>query len=250
MRLNAQRILLPLAVALWLPVSSATSTRPGISFCPSCPDNNEDYGTDSVSTATAAPSATPPYVEDSSSQSTNWNVDASDGIDFLVAAFFLIAAGWLVLALVYSVLVLLVVRLRARGQLDVYDETFGRFYLFGTRCYIPLGCVLRRYVIAMDRDRQGDHATVRVMSREERRSAMEKLLVADEEGGTTPECVSNTADSNDEKVPTADAAGGQLPDATDEEQQVPDDASTEEAVCTICLGEYGKYMHFVLRAHS
>ena len=126
------------------------------------------------------PTDNTPQPDESSSEQWGGNA-ATSGLDVLIAAFFLIAATWLVLALIYSILVLIVVRMRARGHLDVYDETFGRFYLLGTRYYIPFGCVLRRYVIAMnqERTRDGEPVTVRLMTREERRMAMERLLDAD-----------------------------------------------------------------------
>jgi hypothetical protein len=176
-----------------------------------------------------------------------------DGVDFLVAVFFFIAAGWLVLAVIYSILVVIVVRLRARGHLDVYDEHFGRLYLLGNRCYIPLGCLLRRYVISLNREENGggDPATVRLMTREERRMAMELLLSSDEENvticgnsasrsGSNEEeevVLSNEMSPEDEEIRHAD----QVTDARIDEEHGVDDSSSEEPVCTICLAEYGMW---------
>lgn len=159
-----------------------------------------------------------------------------DGVDFLVAVFFFIAAGWLVLAVIYSLLVVVVVRLRARGHLDVYDENFGRLYLLGNRCYIPLGCLLRRYVISLNREENGggDPATVRLMTREERRMAMELLLSSDEENVTI---CGNSASMSPEEIRHAD----QVTDARIDEEHCVDDSSSEEPVCTICLAEYGMW---------
>lgn len=172
------------------------------------------------------------------------------GLNFLGAAFFFIAAGWLVLALLYSVLVLIVVRLRARGQLDVYDENFGRFYLLGTRCYIPLGCVLRRYVIALNHEENagGDPATVRLMTREERRMAVELLLASDEENVPISGDSVSTSENNEEEVVLSNETDSeeighadQFAEAKIEEEHGMDDASSDEPVCTICLAEYGMW---------
>jgi hypothetical protein len=182
-----------------------------------------------------------PTVTSSSSGSS------SNSLDILVAVFFLIAIAWLVLALVYSVLVLIVVHLRARGQLDVYDENFGRFYLLGTRCYIPLGCVLRRYVIALtqERDGHGDPGPVRLMTREERRMAMELLLASDEENIHSHDNVSKKENTDEEVVlsnetcPEKIGHTDQSAEVKIEVERVADDASNEEPVCSICLDEYG-----------
>lgn len=72
-------------------------------------------------------------------------------MDILAAAFFVVAGAWLLVALVYSSLVLIFLRLRARGELgNIYEEDFGRLYLCGRRgqeggCYLPLGRIFRRY---------------------------------------------------------------------------------------------------------
>jgi hypothetical protein len=156
----------------------------------------------------------------------------------------------LVLALIYSVLVVIVVRLRARGQLDVYDENFGRLYLLGTRCYIPLGCILRRYVISLSHEEFGgrDPGTVRLMTREERRMAMELLLASDEENVPISGDCASTLGNKEEEVVLSNKAGSeeighadQFAEAKPEEEYGVDDASTEEPVCTICLAEYGMW---------
>lgn len=193
---------------------------------------------------------------ESNSSSSSWSANTSSGIDFLVAAFFLIAAGWLVLALIYSVLVMIVVRLRARGQLDVYDENFGRLYLLGARCYIPLGFLLRRYVVAMSNEgREGNAATVRLMSREERRIAMELLLTPDEETmqdrtelqvarheEEAVRIMSNETGLDD--IDHSDQASRHAADEAEvDEEQLAGYDSDEEQVCAICLAEYGTFLH-------
>lgn len=239
-------------VALWLPTAchavfvydshnDDTITNTGVNSnpSPSPPHDTDDHSYDDSTGGNTQSTI--------SGSSSRLGASAGNGIDFLVAAFFLIAAGWLVLALIYSILVLIVVRLRARGQLDVYDDNFGRFYLLGSRCYIPFGCVLRRYVIAMNQERntQGDPVTVRLMTREERRMAMEKLL--DEQNGQKQE---EDADKTETKDENEDAvSNNESPEESGHTDQttvetntqadgIADDASEEEPVCTICLTEY------------
>jgi len=106
-----------------------------------------------------------------------------NGLDILVAIFFFIAATWLILAVFYALLALLVLRLRARGQLDIYEENFGRLQCFGA-FYVPLGCILRRYVVALGYDQAGSGGnqngrgsrSYHFITRQERRLAVESLL--------------------------------------------------------------------------
>jgi hypothetical protein len=223
----------------------------------------------------ATPAPTPyPDIHRSSGA---WTAPASSGIDFLVAAFFLIAAGWLFLALVYSLLVFLVVRMRARGQLDVYDENFGRIYLIGRHCYIPLGCILRRYIVAMEHDNAEGNTSVRLMTREERRQAMELLLTAEDpintmEGGDKEESPVGASFMTEDTADDSEGNGSDcepLPpmiDSEDHENNKPADevlsaqearseggrsfeGSAAEPVCSICLMEYGKYKGAVVSEH-
>lgn len=152
----------------------------------------------------------------------DWNTTTS--VDVLVAALFLIAAGWLVLAIIYSVLILIVVRMRARGEFDIYDENFGRLFLLGTRCYIPLGCILRRHVVAMQsRNRR---QSLHIMTREERRRAMELILTQ-----------SGDREQDEEK---SEEAG--ISERPVEEVGYRDEISesNDEPMCSICLMEYGE----------
>jgi len=233
--------LLSLAVALWLP------TVCNAFFQDTYGSHNDDTVMDlGVTTDPPSPSPWNPPPDTGTTQSSappsRWG--ASDGIDLLVAAFFLVAAGWLVLALLYSILVLIVVRMRARGQLDVYDEEFGRLYLLGTRCYIPFGFLLRRYVIAMnqERNRDGERITVRLMTREERRLAMERLL--DQHNDQTREESPDLSETkkDDQAAASNDieekSHAGQTIQENTKEVSAPDDASEEEPVCSICLNEY------------
>ena len=70
--------------------------------------------------------------------------------DILVACFFFIAAIWLILATVYSVILLVLLRLQARGELDIYDEDLGRVTLCNGRLMLNFGCILRRYAIQLE----------------------------------------------------------------------------------------------------
>jgi hypothetical protein len=156
--------------------------------------------------------------------------DTTTSVDILVAALFLIAAGWLVLAIIYSALILIVVRMRARGELDIYDESFGRIFLFGGRCYIPLGCLLRRHVVALNHRNQ--QQTVRLMTRGERRSAMEELLT---DAGTGNN-ITSTSDRDGEN-----GRPQQQQNAAGEDQENNDLDSNGEPGCSICLMEYGEF---------
>jgi hypothetical protein len=115
------------------------------------------------------------------------------GIDTLIAIFFAMAATWLIAATFYSITLLLLIRLQARGELDIYDEDLGRFTFCNGRFSLHLGCILRRYAIQLERDYQRrlrqrfgelngeeeqppEPGPIRIMTREERRHAVEQLL--------------------------------------------------------------------------
>ena len=112
----------------------------------------------------------------------------SEGVgtmDILAAAFFIVAGAWLLVAVLYSTLVLIFLRLRSRGELgSIYSQEFGRVYLWrrGRGCYIPLGWVFRRYIAHLQyepsgSDQSAPNSVVHFMTRDERRTAMETLLV-------------------------------------------------------------------------
>jgi hypothetical protein len=169
--------------------------------------------------------------------------------DVLVAALFLIASGWLILAIIYAIILLCILRLRSRGDLDVFDENFGRFYIcccFGPtsryhwNCYIPLGCLLRRHVIALS---SPNPDSVRVMSREERRAAMEYFLLRglgqvqkqkeDDHYETSSNILLDDENNNAEHL------------TQDNNIEHADDLILNgEHDCSICLCEFGTY-HYV-----
>jgi hypothetical protein len=129
--------------------------------------------------------------------------EPSQSMDILAAVFFVVAGVWLVLAMSYSCMIVVFLRMRARGQLDaIYDEDFGRIFLppwtnnnGNYRLYIPTGCIFRRYMhhLQQEQRRQSSSssssspspssrtdaevaAAARYMTTEERRRAMEVLL--------------------------------------------------------------------------
>ena len=113
--------------------------------------------------------------------------DQSDGVftdmNDLVVIFFFLAAGWLFLAMLYSMFILFVLRLQSRGQLDIYDPDFGRLMCCNGRISLNCSCILRRYAIRLELLRTGEDPNaperrIHIMTRGERRAAMEKLLEA------------------------------------------------------------------------
>lgn len=75
--------------------------------------------------------------------------------------------------------------MRARGSLGSVDEEgFGRVPLFGGCCYLPLGCIFRRYMRHLQGERTQHHnhaGESHFMTRAERRSAVEDLLLEKEQ---------------------------------------------------------------------
>lgn len=187
-------------------------------------------------TNTSPPTPSPAQYGGVAVGSSDW--ESTSSIDILVAALFLIAAGWLVLAIIYSILIICVVRMRARGELDVYDEHFGRVYFCPSRdgqrrgCYLPLGCLLRRHILALHQA-HAQSQSVRVMSRMERRQAMEQLLGR----GVSISAVEGQASAK-ETVSEEDHNGTDVA-ASEDHQGDLESFEGQEPVCSICLMEYG-----------
>lgn len=161
--------------------------------------------------------------------------------------------------------------------MDIHDEYFGRIYLFGSptsnrRCYIPLGWLLRRYVMALN----DSSVIVNRMSRAERRASLEilfddtaalkerhlksllkkkavtisgqadeKELVREDSQISLPvECGNAHVEDIAAPVEKSDQLTdleGQAPQ--NESPQLADDiVSNAEPVCSICLGEYGTFV--------
>jgi hypothetical protein len=170
------------------------------------------------------------------------------GIDTLVAIFFVIAAMWLIAATIYSIMLLILIRLQARGELDIYDENLGRLTFCNGRFSLHFGCIMRRYAIQLEQEYQrrlqqrygeaadgGDTeepAPIRIMTREERRKAIEELLgmpkddavSASNDGKLEPSCVNDIQQGKRSFLPSS--------------PNVSIASSQEGPVCSICLAEY------------
>lgn len=183
--------------------------------------------------------------EYSSSQKMN-------SLDILAATFFVVAGVWLIIALVYSYFVIVFLRLRARGELStIYEEDFGRVYLCGsTRFYISFGGIFRRYIRHIQPEPSpGEQViqSVKFMTRAERREAMDILLYDSvDKGPVTAERKPQTVSPEDGDV---DIEAGQENPKSDHNDSNLDTDSSQEPVCSICLGEYGSDDH-VLRSKT
>jgi len=170
--------------------------------------------------------------------------------DILVACFFFVAAVWLILATVYSVILLVLLRLQARDELDIYDENLGRVTL-RNGLTLNFGCIVRRFAIQLEEDynqhmqrRFGDSTSaenqvsrIRIMTREERRKAMGELL-----GGfakTVCDASGNTENNGENSIVIDSAEDGcdmDMPTNSSLDVSLP--CSEEGPVCSICLLEY------------
>ncbi|GAX14491.1 hypothetical protein FisN_11Hu048 [Fistulifera solaris] len=163
-----------------------------------------------------------------------------NSLDILAATFFVVAGAWLIIALVYSYFVIIFLRLRARGELNsIYEEDFGRVYLCGsTRFYISFGGIFRRYIRHIQPEPSpGEQViqSVKFMTRAERREAMEILLYDSVDKG-----FSRVENKLEQALPTdGDLELGQASSASNDYLDAnPDTTSSQEPVCSICLGEY------------
>ena len=196
---------------------------------PSSKDSSEDH--EEASMDMQAPSGD--TVEENEDAPTDippegrWQTRLN-GIELLVACIFLASTVWLVMAIVYSSLILVVLRLQARGELDIFDEDFGRLFCCNGRCSLHLGFILRRFAIRLEQEQQrrapGGNSErsgteqarrIRIMTRDERRAAMERLL----SGSPGDQCKNLSLDI----------------EHVDMEVD-----STGAPACSICLGEYGQ----------
>lgn len=183
-------------------------------------------------------------------------------IDDMVAPFFLLAAVLLILALVYTLLFLCVVRL---GTIRIDEDRYprGRVYFCGSFCFVPL-CWFYRLYAADPSGSVGIASTsdARVMGlrREERKEAVTELLkqystTVGEGGGdgetenagvtsasqldhniasNTPptKASASTADTEPEVTATAPTSG--------EDSDNADLEGADENQCSICLDGYGE----------
>ena len=160
------------------------------------------------------------------SESASDVVDQRGGVftemDKFVTIFFFLAAGWLLLAMMYSLFILYVLKLQSRGQLDIYDENFGHLSFCGGRLNLNCACILRRYAVRLELQNGEAHRRVHIMTREERRAAMEKLLVA-----------STNKNSKVDDLPRKNNSSC----CNDGEKECLEE--DEGPLCTICLAGYG-----------
>jgi len=150
--------------------------------------------------------------------------DGVSTMDILAAAFFVIAGAWLLVALVYSTLVLIFLRLRARGELgSVYDDEFGRMRLC-CGYYIPFGCLFRSYLRSLQSPETEATANVNFMTRSERRAAMKKILIGRNSSNLFKKrtMIAATTSESDKSV-------------SDQDDEL---SSSQEPLCSICLGHY------------
>jgi hypothetical protein len=165
-------------------------------------------------------------------------------MDIPEVAFFIFASVWLVLALKYSCVLVMFLRLRSRGQLDaIYDEDFGRIHLPWTnhRLYLPLGCFFRSCLHRLHQEHRRQPAssssgTAHYMTTEERRRAMELLLWEERQNEKTVHC------KECKVAPVAEAA--LAPESSQDSTADTDtgtaelDSDLEGPMCGICLDEF------------
>ncbi|CAJ1966189.1 unnamed protein product [Cylindrotheca closterium] len=137
-----------------------------------------------------------------------------DGIDVLVVAFFAVAAVWLFVSIIYSVILLLLLKLQAQGRLDLDDENFGQLKCCNGFFNFDLGCIARRYAVRMTRNESDSpqHTITRI----ERRAALEVILKT----STTPKDVVTDVVECSEKSGEVHIVDG------------------NETLCSICLSGY------------
>jgi len=157
--------------------------------------------------------------DDESPISQSEPISMWDGIDIVVVIFFVLAAAWLLLSIIYSIILLMLLRLQAQGRLDLDDENFGRSECCNGRFAFNLGCIARRYAIRLEMTQNDDDTPRHIMTRIERRAALETILKA----ASIPEDMTTTSDlESGNTIGESDLVRG------------------NEALCSICLSEYEK----------
>ena len=176
-------------------------------------------------------------------------------IDDMVAPFFLLAAVLLILALVYTLLFLCVVRL---GTIRIDEDRYprGRVYFCGSLCFVPLCWFYRLYAadpsggvgIASTSD-----ARVMGLKREERKEAVSELLkqysstVGEDGADGRPGGAEADVNTRLDDVSPAETENNSGPEVTEtgppsrEDADDEDLADTDENQCSICLDGYGKW---------
>ena len=163
---------------------------------------------------------------------------------------FLASIGLVALSIVYAIVVFVSLRMRSYGYLDVYNDDFGRVYCWNRRCFIPFGWFVRRFVLT-ERAEPAVDGVVRFMTREERRTAVERLIrrAGGEDGGNGngndehPFRGENDGDDDKHHEERSDRIATEGDDALIQSNDASDvgDQSNTQPVCCICLGEYGTF---------
>mmetsp|Transcript_8669 Transcript_8669/g.16520 ORF Transcript_8669/g.16520 Transcript_8669/m.16520 type:complete len:246 (-) Transcript_8669:94-831(-) len=151
--------------------------------------------------------------------------------NILATVFFGLAFLWFVIAVSYACSVVLFLRMRREGRfqnVSMNDPEFGRFYLCGDRCYLPMGWIFRRFILQYQNEQERRSNKGRVISKSERREAMATLLSdmkLEKEVNTLSDTSSSSGSDTDEEQGCGE--GG-----------LPASSSDVENVCSICLGHY------------
>jgi hypothetical protein len=173
---------------------------------------------------TAPPSPEPPLfvLHDTSARLS--------GVEIMVAVFFCLTAWWFLSAIVYSFFILIVLRLQSQGRLNMNDEDFGQVSCCCVK--LQLAFLLRSHAIQLDDG--GSRRSIRrcLVTRSERRNAMEVLLLQNQ----NPSNVVLVVDS-EQPASSLHAFDDDNNDEDDEETH-----SIEEPCCSICLEAYGTWI--------
>lgn len=240
--------------------------------CPWCHDDELDRGPDRPSSGDGGfpdksfpddPYDYPKASPDSYRDNNEGYGSAADHrlIDDMVAPFFLLAAVLLILALVYTLLFLCVVRL---GTIRIDEDRYprGRVYFCGSFCFVPL-CWFYRLYAADPSGSVGIASTsdARVMGlrREERKEAVTELLIQysatvgeegddgqmDNAGATShsdDNIASNISSTENPASPTeTETAVTTMTPSSGEDAANINLTDADENQCSICLDGYGKW---------
>lgn len=155
-------------------------------------------------------------IEDNGSDKSGYEQTSMwDGIDVVIVSFFVVAAVWLFVSIIYSIVLLLFLKLQAQGRLDLDDENFGWLECCNGLFTFNLGCIARRYVVRMARN--GNDSPQHSITRIERRAALEVILKT----STIPKDAMTDDMESSEETGETDTIDG------------------SEELCSICLSEYG-----------
>jgi hypothetical protein len=203
----------------------------GCELCPSSPSRDHPKETDVLTTEPSSPE-TPLSLHKSNNTSSTQELSSGkhlNRLEIILGVFFCIIVCWLAFVIVYTLLTMFVVRLQSEGRLDINDLNFGQV----SCCCVKLQLAfLLRYAVPLDNANGNiSRSFRRLVTRSERRSAMEVLLLQNENPS------SNVAVVVAESDPACCALHVEGENKSDEDHD--ETHSIEEACCSICLGEYG-----------